>query len=445
MAGRHALRGRIVSFDGDPFQESSETCLAAIEDGLVVIGDGKISAVGDYAALAPTLDADVAVTRYEDALICPGFVDTHVHYPQMQMIGAYGEQLLAWLNKYTFVTEAQFVDKAHADAIAKLFFRELLSCGTTTAAVYCTVHPQSVDAFFEESERYGTLMVAGKVLMDRNAPDTLLDTAQRGFDESEALIKRWHGTGRNMYCVTPRFAPTSTDAQLDAAGALLKAHEGVFMQTHLSENLAEVDWVKSLFPKRSSYLDVYAHAGLAQKRAVFGHAIHLSEDDFRTCNATGVALSHCPTSNLFLGSGLFKLFDAQDARRPVRVGLGTDVGAGTSLSQLKTLGEAYKVAALSGRKLDAIQAFYLATAGGARSLYLDDRIGRVAPGYDADLCVLDLKSSPLLAFRMGYCESLQDILFVLVTLGDHRTVRATYVAGECVYDRTASEPFRYVR
>ena len=445
MAGRHALRGRVVSFDGDPFQESSETCLAAIEDGLVVIGDGKISAVGDYAALAPTLDTDVAVTRYEDALICPGFVDTHVHYPQMQMIGAYGEQLLAWLNKYTFVTEAQFVDKAHADAIAKLFFRELLSCGTTTAAVYCTVHPQSVDAFFEESERYGTLMVAGKVLMDRNAPDTLLDTAQRGFDESEALIKRWHGTGRNMYCVTPRFAPTSTDAQLDAAGALLKAHEGVFMQTHLSENLAEVDWVKSLFPKRSSYLDVYAHAGLAQKRAVFGHAIHLSEDDFCTCNATGVALSHCPTSNLFLGSGLFKLFDAQDARRPVRVGLGTDVGAGTSLSQLKTLGEAYKVAALSGRKLDAVQAFYLATAGGARSLYLDDRLGRVAPGYDADLCVLDLKSSPLLAFRMGYCESLQDILFVLVTLGDHRTVRATYVAGECVYDRTASEPFRYVR
>ena len=441
--GRHALRGRIVSFRGDPFQDRSEDVLDTLDDGLVVIEAGKIAAVGDYAALAPTLATDVAITHYEDALICPGFVDTHVHYPQMQMIGAYGEQLLAWLSKYTFVTEAQFVDKAHADAIAKLFFRELLRCGTTTAAVYCTVHPQSVDAFFEESERYGTLMVAGKVLMDRNAPDKLLDTAQRGYDESDALIKRWHGKGRNHYCVTPRFAPTSTDAQLDAAGALLKAHDDVFMQTHLSENVAEVDWVKSLFPKRSSYLDVYAHAGLAQKRSVFGHAIHMSEEDFCTCHATGVALSHCPTSNLFLGSGLFKLFDAQDARRPVRVGLGTDVGAGTSLSQLKTLGEAYKVAALSGRKLDAVQAFWLATAGGARSLYLDDRIGRVAAGYDADVCVLDLKSSPLLAFRMGYCESLEDILFVLVTLGDHRTVRATYVAGQCVYDRTEAEPFRY--
>ena len=445
MAGRHALRGRVVSFKSDPFQGSSEDSLDAIDDGLVVIEDGKIAAVGDYAALAPTLDASVVVAHYEDALICPGFVDTHVHYPQMQMIGAYGEQLLAWLDKYTFVTEAQFADKAHADSIAKLFFRELLRCGTTTAAVYCTVHPQSVDAFFEESERYGTLMVAGKVLMDRNAPDKLLDTAQRGYDESEALIQRWHGKGRNKYCVTPRFAPTSTEAQLEAAGALLKAHDDVFMQTHLSENVAEVDWVKELFPKRSSYLDVYAHAGLAQKRSVFGHAIHMSEEDFCTCHATGVALSHCPTSNLFLGSGLFKLFDAQDARRPVRVGLGTDVGAGTSLSQLKTLGEAYKVAALSGRKLDAVQAFYLATAGGARSLYLDDRIGRVAAGYDADLCVLDLKSSPLLAFRMDYCDTLEDILFVLVTLGDHRTVRATFVAGECVYDRTNPEPFRYAR
>ena len=441
----YALRGRVVAFKSDPFQDSSEDSLDAIDDGLVVIEAGKIAAVGDYAALAPTLAADVPVTHYEHALICPGFVDTHVHYPQMQMIGAYGEQLLAWLDKYTFVTEAQFVDKTHADAIAKLFFRELLRCGTTTAAVYCTVHPQSVDAFFEESERYGTLMVAGKVLMDRNAPEKLLDTAQRGYDESEALIQRWHGKGRNKYCVTPRFAPTSTEAQLDAAGTLLKAHDDVFMQTHLSENVAEVDWVKELFPKRSSYLDVYAHAGLAQKRSVFGHAIHMSEEDFCTCHATGVALSHCPTSNLFLGSGLFKLFDAQDARRPVRVGLGTDVGAGTSLSQLKTLGEAYKVAALSGRKLDAVQAFYLATAGGARSLYLDERIGKVAAGYDADLCVLDLQSSPLLAFRMDYCESLEDILFVLVTLGDHRTVRATYVAGECVYDRGASEPFHYAR
>ena len=228
-------------------------------------------------------------------------------------------------------------------------------------------------------------------------------------------------------------------------GALLKAHEGLFMQTHLSENLAEVDWVRSLFPKRSSYLDVYAHAGLVGRRSVFGHAIHLAEDDFCTCHATGAALSHCPTSNLFLGSGLFRLFDAVDARRPVRVGLGTDVGAGTSLSQLKTLGEAYKVAALAGTKLNAVQAFYLATRGGAHALYLEDTIGTLAPGFAADICILDLKSSPLLDFRMDYCESIEDILFVLVTLGDHRTVRATYVAGRQVYDRDAPEAFHHVK
>ena len=436
-----ALRGRAITFRNDPFQASADNSLVHYEDALVVIKNGVITGVDDYAALARTLPADVPVTHYPDAIISTGFIDTHVHYPQMQMIGAYGEQLLAWLNKYTFVAEQQFVDKAHADRIAALFFRELLRTGTTTAAVYCTVHPQSVDAFFEESNRYGTCMVAGKVLMDRNAPDHLLDTAQRGYDESDALIKRWHGKDRNHYCVTPRFAPTSTEAQLDAAGALLKAHDDLFMQTHLSENRAEVEWVHELFPKRSSYLDVYAHAGLVGKRSVFGHAIYLSEDDFCTCHATGAALSHCPTSNLFLGSGLFRLFDATDARRPVRVGLGTDVGAGTSLSQLKTLGEAYKVAALAGTRLNAVQAFYLATQGGARALYLENEIGTLAPGFAADLCILDLKSSPLLDFRMDFCESIEDILFVLVTLGDHRTVRATWVAGEQVYERDAAAPF----
>ena len=437
----HALRGRAITFRDDPFQVSAADSLLHYDDALVVIEGGVITAIDDHAMLRPTLAADIAITHYPDAIICAGFVDTHVHYPQMQMIGAYGEQLLEWLNKYTFVAEREFADKAYADRIAALFFRELLRSGTTTAAVYCTVHPQSVDAFFEESNRYGSCMVAGKVLMDRNAPDDLLDTAQRGYDESDALIRRWHGRNRNHYCVTPRFAPTSTEAQLDAAGALLKMHDGLFMQTHLSENLAEVEWVRSLFPKRSSYLDVYAHAGLVGKRSVFGHAIHLSEDDFCTCHATGAALSHCPTSNLFLGSGLFRLFDAVDARRPVRVGLGTDVGAGTSLSQLKTLGEAYKVAALVGTKLNAVQAFYLATRGGARALHLEDEIGTLASGYAADICILDLKSSPLLDFRMDYCETVEDILFVLVTLGDHRTVCATYVAGRKVFDREVPDPF----
>ncbi len=441
LGHRAALRGRAISFRGDPFQAPAAACLVHIEDALVLIEGGRITAVGDYASLRDQVPVDVEVMHYPDSILCPGFIDTHVHYPQMQMIGAFGEQLLSWLNKYTFVAEAQFADKAHADTVAQLFFREMLRTGTTTAAVYCTVHPQSVDAFFEESSRYGTRMVAGKVLMDRNAPQNLLDTAQRGYDESDALIRRWHGKGRHHYCVTPRFAPTSTEPQLDAAGALLKAHEGLYVQTHLSENQSEVAWVHELFPQRSSYLDVYAHAGLVGERSVFGHAIHLTEDDFCTCHATGAALSHCPTSNLFLGSGLFRLFDALDPKRPVRVGLGTDVGAGTSLSQLKTLNEAYKVAALSGTKLNAVQAFYLATLGGARALYLDDKLGKLAEGYDADLCVIDLKSSPLLDFRLGYCETIEEILFVLVTLGDHRSIRATYVAGARVFDRDAARPF----
>jgi guanine deaminase len=334
----------------------------------------------------------------------------------------------------------KFQDRDYAAAAAKLFMRELLRSGTTTAAVYCTVHPQSVEAFFEESSRYNTCMIPGKVMMDRHAPEALLDTPQRGYDESAALIRQWHRKGRQLYCVTPRFAPTSTEAQLDACGALLRDHDGVFLQTHLSENQNEVDWVRSLFPARSSYLDVYAHAGLAGSRSIFGHAIHLSEQELCTCHDTGAALSHCPTSNLFLGSGLFRLFDAMDPRRPVRVGLGTDVGGGTSLSQLRTLGEAYKVAALQNTKLNAVQAFYLATLGGARSLYLDDRLGRLASGYAADIAVLDPKATPLLRARTGHCDSIEDLLFVLMMLGDDRTVRATYVGGHCVYDRDRGDP-----
>jgi guanine deaminase len=439
-----ALRGATISFRGNPFEQSAETCLVHHQDALVIIEDGKIRAIGPYSDLVAQLAPDVVPVEYPDALISAGFIDTHVHYPQVQMIGAYGSQLLEWLTEYTFVAEQQYADEAHARMAAKLFFRELLRAGTTTAAVYCTVHPQSVNAFFEESSRFNTCMVAGKVLMDRNAPAALLDTAQRGYDESEALIARWHQNGRQHYCVTPRFAPTSTEAQLDMAGALLRQHDGLFMQTHLCENQSEIAWVLELFPKRSSYLDVYAHAGLVGQRSVFGHAVHMTEQDFCTCHQTGAALAHCPTSNLFLGSGLFRLFDAVNPKRPVRVGLGTDVGAGTSLSQLQTLNESYKVAALAGTKLNAIQSFYLATLGGAHALYLDDRLGKLEPGFDADICILDTKATPLLAFRSAYCKSLEELLFVLMTIGDDRAVRATYIAGECVYDRDREgETFRY--
>ena len=439
---RRALRGQAVSLSGNPFLR--EGCLDHVEDALILIEDGRITSIGPYADTLDQLPAGVPVEHYENALILPGLIDTHVHYPQLQMIASYGEQLLAWLTKYTFPAELEFADQAHAERVAKLFFREILGAGTTTAMVYCTVHPGSVEAFFAESERFNTRMVAGKVLMDRNAPAGLLDTAERGYDESKALIARWHGRGRQLYAVTPRFAASCTPAQLDSAGTLLKEHDGLYLQTHLCETTDEIAWVMDLFPERASYLDVYAKAGLVGPRSVFGHAIHVMEEDFCTCHRAGAAVAHCPSSNGFLGSGLFRLYDALDPRRPVRVGLGSDVGAGTTLSLLKTLGDAYKVAALRGTKLDAPRAFWLATLGGAEALRLDDRIGRIAPGYEADLCVLDLAATPLLGFRTGTCSSIEDLLFVLMTLGDHRTVRATWVAGECVYDnRRVGDPLRY--
>jgi guanine deaminase len=444
MSTLKALRADVVTFKGDPFLTKPEDCLVFMPDAIVVIDNGRITDIGPAAEVAKRLPAGVTPVHYPDSIISAGFIDTHIHYPQTQMIAAFGEQLLEWLNTYTFVAEQQFAEKAHADRVAGVFLRELLRAGTTTAVVYCTVHPQSVDAFFEESSRFNTRMIAGKVLMDRNAPDALLDTAQRGYDESKALIARWHGKGRQHYCVTPRFAPTSTQAQLDACGTLVKEHDDVFVQTHLCENKDEIAWVKELFPERKSYLDVYAHVGIVRPRSVYGHGVHLTEDDLCTCHQTGAALAHCPTSNLFLGSGLFRLFDAKKAARPVRVGLGTDVGAGTSFSQLQTLNEAYKVAQMNSTKLNAIQAFYLATRGSAEALYLDDRVGTVAPGFEADLVVLDKKATPLMSFRTGFVHDIVEQLFVLMTLGDDRAVRATYVAGECVYDRERSgDKFQY--
>lgn len=434
-----AIRSAVLSFHQDPFLVDPDQAFTYLDDGLILIEGGRILSVQAY---TPAAAQGLPVTTYPDAIVCAGFIDCHVHYPQTQMIGAYGEQLLEWLQKYTFVAEQDFADKAHADAVAELFLQELLRAGTTTAAVYCTVHPQSVDAFFEASERLNTRMIAGKVLMDRHAPPELLDTVESGIRDSRALLEKWHGRGRQLYCVTPRFAASSTQAQLEAAGQLWREHPGTYMQTHLCENVGEIEWVASLFPERDSYLDVYHQAGLTGPRAIFGHAVHLSETDFDCCSRTGSALAHCPTSNLFLGSGLFKMFQARRADRPVRVGLGTDIGAGTSFSQLQSLNEAYKIARLNHTQLTAIHAFYLATRGGAQALYLEDSLGSVAPGYDADLVVLDLHATPLIAFRMRHASSLAEKLFVLMTLGDDRAVRATYVAGQCVYDRNGDPTFR---
>jgi guanine deaminase len=353
------------------------------------------------------------------------------------MIGAHGAQLIDWLEKYTYVAEQQYADKRHARAAARAYIDENLRNGITTAAVFCTVHPQSVDALFEAAAKFDLRMIAGKVLMDRNAPEKLRDSAQRGYDESKALIAKWHGRGRSIYAITPRFAPSSTPEQLAAAGALKREHPDCFVQSHVSENRSEVAWAKALFPERRDYLDVYDHYGLLGRRAIYGHGVHLTEAELARMHETGAAIAHCPTSNFFLGSGCFDLGKAMRKERPVRVGLATDVGGGTSLSFLQTLNEAYKAAQMNGYSLSAGHAFYLATRGTAHALHLEDTIGSLAPGMEADLVVLDLKSTPLIAFRMKHAVDLAEALFIQMTLGDDRAVRATYAAGRRIYARPA--------
>lgn len=432
-----AIRGAAVTFTGDPFIDGIDATRRHEPDAVVAMEGGRIAAFGSAAAVLPALPPGTPVTRYGNALITAGFVDTHVHYPQLSIIGAGGKTLLDWLSGYTFAAEERYADGEHARGVARTYLRENLRNGITTASVFCTVHPGSVDVLFEEAAALDLRLIAGKVLMDRNAPPALLDTAQRGYDESKALIGRWHGKGRLRYAVTPRFAVTSTPAQLDAAGALVREHEGVHVQSHVAENRAEVALVASLHPEAASYLAIYARHGLTGPRTIYGHGVHLTEADFAFLHDTGTALAHCPTSNNFLGSGLFRLADAVRRDRPVRVGLATDLGGGTNFSILRTMQAAYEVAQLAGGSLAPSCALYLATRGAARALGLDDRIGTLAPGMEADVVVLDLASTPLLAMRMAQVRDVDEALAVQMALGDDRAVRATYVAGRCLHDRDA--------
>lgn len=429
-----AVRGEIVHFLADP-ADAGAAALAHFPDGLLLVRDGRVEAAGPAAELLPQLAAGTPVEDLRGKLILPGFVDTHVHYAQTDMIASYGEQLLAWLERYTFPTEARFADPAYAGEVAAFFCDELLRNGTTTAMAFATVHPGSVDALFGAARARRMRLIAGKVLMDRNCPDYLRDTAEQGYLDSTALIRRWHGVDRLRYAVTPRFAPTSTPEQMALAGRLYAEHPGVYLQSHVAENQGEVAWVAELYPEARSYLDVYDRYGQLGERSVYAHCIWLDDDDRDRMAATGAAASFCPTSNLFLGSGLFDLDRAHALG--MRVGLGTDVGGGTSFSMLQTLGEAYKVQQLRGSSLSAERAFYLATLGGARSLYLDGEIGNFLPGKEADFVVLDPAASPLLARRTAHADSLAERLFVLMTLGDDRCVAATWVLGEPAWQRAA--------
>jgi guanine deaminase len=434
-----AFRGSFLDFVDDPFYCVESESVRYIPDGLLILENGKIKELGAYDILKDQYAA-LPIISYAGRLIMPGFIDTHIHFPQTEIIAAYGEQLLEWLNQYVFPTEGKFNNKAYAQKIASFFLDELLKNGTTTALVFTTVFPASTDAFFEEASRRNLKMIAGKVMMDRHAPDSLTDTAETSYQDSKALIQKWHKNGRLLYAVTPRFAITSTNEQLHLAGKLLDEFPDVYLHTHISENVNEVAWVKELFPESSGYLDAYDQAGLVRNRSVFAHGIHLTDEELKRLSEAESAIAFCPTSNLFLGSGLFRIEQAKSTEHPVKVGLGTDVGAGTSFSLLQTASEAYKVAQLRQQKLSAFQALFLATLGGARALSLEDTIGNFDPGKEADFIVLNLRSTPLMAFRNPKptamsLDELAELAFTLIIMGDDRAVEATYIMGELAYEQ----------
>ena len=405
-----------------------------LEDGVLITEQGKIRWFGTWNDAQDHLPINIEIQHYPEQLIIPGMIDTHIHFPQTEMVGAYGEQLLSWLNTYTFPTEIQFKDKAYASEIAKFFVNELLKNGTTTALVFCTVHPESVDALFEAAAQHQMRLIAGKVMMDRHAPEALCDSADSSYDDSKALIEKWHGQGRALYAITPRFAPTSTPEQLERAGQLKAEHPDVYVHTHLSENKDEIAWVKDLFPAQKGYLDVYHHYGLTGQRSVFAHCVHLEDAEWQCMHETDSAIAFCPTSNLFLGSGLFPL--NKTWQQQVKVGLGTDVGAGTSFSLLQTVNEAYKVQQLQGDKLSAYESLYHATLGGAKALDLDDKLGNFNVGKEADFVVLNIKPTALQQLRQSRSKSLEDSLFALFTMGDDRNVEATYIYGQKAYSQS---------
>ena len=428
--GTKAYRGEVLHFLADPAKVAEEESYQYFEDGLLVIKDGLVEAVGNASELLATLASDVTVTQYDNGLIMPGFIDTHVHYPQAEMMASYGEQLLEWLENYTFPEEKQFSDIEHGKRVAEFFLTQLLDAGTTTALVFGTVHKESVEAFFTIAQQKKLRMICGKVLMNQNCPDDLQDTTESGYADSKALIEKWHNTDRLLYAVTPRFAPTCSTEQLNKAGELLKEFPDVYMHTHLSENKDEIAWVKDLFPESDGYLDVYDKSSLLGRRSVFAHGVHLHENECQRLSETNSAIAFCPTSNLFLGSGCFNLKQAEEF--DYNVGLGTDIGAGTSFSMLTTLNEAYKTQQLRGDKLSPFKSFYLATLGGAVALDLEGTIGNFTKGAEADFIVLDYQATPLMERRIARCTSLTEKLFALSILGDDRHVKATHIMGEKV-------------
>ncbi|MCV3272986.1 guanine deaminase [Roseobacter sinensis] len=427
MSTPRLLLGQTFEARGNPFRQPWREAVRIDSAGAVLIEDGLIRAVGNRDRLRR--DAPQAeVHDYGPQLICPGFVDAHVHYPQTAIIASWGKQLIDWLNTYTFPEEMRLEDPDYAARIANRYLDLALSHGTTTMCSYTTVHAHSVDAFFDAAAARGMRTVAGKTCMDRNAPEGLRDTAQSAYDDSKALIAHWQGQGRATYAITPRFSPTSTPEQLSALGSLWAEHPECLMQTHLSEQPAEIAWVRALFPQARDYLDTYEAHGLLGPRAVFGHAIHLEPREIDRIAETGAALVHCPTSNSFIGSGLMDV--AGLAARCIPVGLATDTGGGSSFSMLRTMAAAYEIAQLRGSALHPAQLMWLATSGAARSLHLHDRIGTLAPGHEADLTILDLASTPAIAQRAAEAKDIWEALFPTIMMGEDRAISDVWIGGQ---------------
>jgi guanine deaminase len=421
------LRGRVLTFTDDPGRDDEASAYRYFEDGAVLISGGKIIRLGDYSDISNAALEDAERVDHRPHLIIPGLIDPHNHFPQMQVIGSYGTQLLDWLNRYTFVEEQKFTSAAHSARIAAFYMDEMIRSGTTTAAAYCSVHRASAEAFFAEAEKRNMLMIGGKVMMDRNAPDKLRDTPQSSYDDTKALIGKWHGKGRAHYAISPRFGITSSDAQLEMAQALVLEHPDCFMQTHLSENHAEIAQTKALFPWARDYADVYECYGLLGPKSLFGHCLHLQPREMEALAQSQSVAVFCPTSNLFLGSGLF---DREGLlARKMRVAVATDVGGGTDYSMLATMDQAYKVLQLKGQKLSPLNAFYMMTLGNARALGLEGQIGTLEEGSDADIGVLNIGATPAMRLRAETVRTLSEELFVLQTMGDDRAVAEVYVAG----------------
>ncbi|KMW56339.1 Guanine deaminase [Candidatus Rhodobacter oscarellae] len=426
MPQKTLLLGQTLRFHDDPFRVPVEEAALHDSRGGVVIEGGRIVALGGADEMRRA-HPDAAVTDMGDALITAGFVDAHAHYPQTAIIASWGKRLIDWLNTYTFPEEMRFGDPDYAAQIAALYFDLTLANGTTTVCSYCTIHPESVEAFFAEAAQRGLRAVAGKTCMDRNAPDGLRDTAQSAYDDSKALLGRWHGRDRLGYAITPRFSPTSSEEQLAALGALWAEHPGCLMQTHLSEQTDEVAWVRDLHPQARDYLDTYEAHGLVREGALFGHAIHLTERERRRLGEARSSLIHCPTSNSFIGSGLFDMSVAED----LPVGLATDTGGGSSFSMLRTMAAAYEIAQLRGQALHPAQLYWLATRGSATALHLP-MIGNIEVGAEADLIALDLASTPAISQRAARAETVWEALFPTIMMGDDRAISQVWVAGRAL-------------